>query len=44
MNNFEYAIPESVDKALEYLEMKQSQLKAGGIDLLDQMKEGLVSP
>ena len=44
MNNFEYAIPESLDKALEYLEVKQSRVKAGGIDLLDQMKEGLVTP
>jgi xanthine dehydrogenase YagS FAD-binding subunit len=44
MNNFEYAIPESVDKALEYLEAKNARLKAGGIDLLDQMKEGLISP
>ena len=37
MNNFEYAIPESLDKALEYLEVEQSRVKAGGIDLLDQM-------
>ena len=44
MNNFEYAIPESLDKALEYLEVKQSRLKAGGIDLLDQMKEDLIAP
>ncbi len=44
MNNFEYALPESIDKALEYLDVKESKLKAGGIDLLDQMKEGLINP
>jgi len=44
MNNFEYALPESIGKAVEYLQAPGSRLKAGGIDLLDLMKEGQISP
>ena len=44
MKNFEYAFPDSIEKSLEYLKSKSSMLKAGGIDLLDLMKEDLVHP
>jgi xanthine dehydrogenase YagS FAD-binding subunit len=44
MNNFEYALPESIDKTLEYLQVPEARLKAGGIDLLDLMKEELIAP
>jgi xanthine dehydrogenase YagS FAD-binding subunit len=44
MKNFEYAIPESIEKTLEYLSPSNAILKAGGIDLLDRMKEQLESP
>lgn len=43
MNNFEYATPENVKEAIQYLGPKTA-LKAGGVDLLDLMKEGLTSP
>jgi xanthine dehydrogenase YagS FAD-binding subunit len=44
MNNFEYALPESIGKAIEYLQVPGARLKAGGIDLLDMMKEELIAP
>ncbi len=44
MNNFEYAIPDSLDKTFEYLRSSHTQVKAGGIDLLDLMKEDLAAP
>ena len=44
MKNFEYAVPESIEKTFEYLNASNTVLKAGGIDLLDRMKERLVSP
>lgn len=44
MKNFEYAIPESIDKAIEYLNTSKASLKGAGIDLLDLMKEQLISP
>ncbi len=44
MKNFEYAVPDSIEKTFEYLESSKAILKAGGIDLLDMMKEQLISP
>jgi len=44
MKNFEYAIPETIEKALEYLDSSKTVLKGGGIDLLDLMKEQLLAP
>lgn len=44
MNKFEYAIPESLADSFEYLETPEAVAKAGGIDLLDLMKEGLATP
>lgn len=43
MNSFEWAEPATVDEALALLE-RGAVAKAGGIDLLDLMKEGLVAP
>jgi xanthine dehydrogenase YagS FAD-binding subunit len=44
MKNFEYAVPDSIEKAIEYLNASKASLKGGGIDLLDLMKEQLVEP
>ena len=44
MKNFEYAVPESIEKTFEYLNASNTTLKAGGIDLLDRMKEQLEAP
>jgi len=44
MKNFEYAIPESIEKAIKYLDTSKATIKGAGIDLLDMMKEGLESP
>ncbi len=44
MNNFEYALPQRLSDAFGFLKAKKSFLKAGGIDLLDQMKEGILAP
>jgi len=44
MKNFECAVPESIEKTFEYLNSSKSVLKAGGVDLLDLMKEQLESP
>ncbi|HJZ86227.1 MAG TPA: FAD binding domain-containing protein [Polyangia bacterium] len=43
MNRFEYVIPKSVDQVVALLK-GGAVLKAGGIDLLDQMKEGTIAP
>jgi xanthine dehydrogenase YagS FAD-binding subunit len=43
MNRFEYADAASVTDAIE-LTIKGSSLKAGGVDLLDLMKENLAAP
>jgi xanthine dehydrogenase YagS FAD-binding subunit len=44
LKNFEYAIPENVEKAFEYLQPSGTTIKSGGIDLVDLMKEDLVAP
>jgi len=44
MKNFEYTVPESIEKTFEYLNSPKAVLKAGGVDLLDLMKEQLESP
>jgi xanthine dehydrogenase YagS FAD-binding subunit len=44
MKNFEYAVPESIDKAIDYLNSSKTILKGGGIDLFDLMKEDLIEP
>jgi len=43
MHAFEWADATSVDEAIQ-LTVKGSAIKAGGVDLLDLLKEGLVSP
>jgi xanthine dehydrogenase YagS FAD-binding subunit len=44
MNKFEYAKPKSVEEVFQYLNEPGSVIKAGGIDLLDMMKENILSP
>ena len=44
MNKFEYAVPKKIDEVFTFLKEPGSQIKAGGIDLLDLMKEGLTQP
>ena len=45
MNRFEYADADSVDSAIALLKGKDgAAVKAGGVDLLDLMKEGLATP
>jgi xanthine dehydrogenase YagS FAD-binding subunit len=44
MNNFEYGQPENIDQALQQLDTPGAVLKAGGVDLLDLMKEGIAAP
>ena len=44
MTRYEYAVPQSVAEVFEYLEGTQSVIKAGGVDLLDLMKEDLLAP
>lgn len=44
MNNFEYIIPNSADDVVAQLKTKSTVIKAGGVDLLDMMKEGLAAP
>ncbi len=43
MNKFEYAQPKSIAEVFQYLK-DDSKIKAGGVDLLDLMKEGLSEP
>lgn len=44
MNRFEYVSPSSLSEALAQLLEPGAVAKAGGVDLLDRMKEGLVAP
>ncbi len=44
MTKYEYAIPESAAEIFEYLGENNALIKAGGIDLLDLMKEDLLTP
>jgi xanthine dehydrogenase YagS FAD-binding subunit len=44
MRNFEYALPDKIKDAFEYLDEQGTQLKGGGIDLLDLLKEDLITP
>lgn len=44
MNKFEYAEPKSVDEVFQYLNEPGSIIKAGGIDILDLMKENILLP
>jgi len=44
MNKFEYAAPGKLEDAFSFLQAQDSVVKAGGIDLLDLMKEGLSAP
>lgn len=44
MNKFEYAVPKKINEVYAYLKEPGSQIKAGGIDILDLMKEGLAMP
>lgn len=44
MKKFEYAQPASTQEVFQYLNEPGSVIKAGGIDLLDMMKENLLSP
>jgi xanthine dehydrogenase YagS FAD-binding subunit len=43
MNRFEYATPATIDQAIASMK-PDAAFKAGGIDLLDRMKEGLARP
>ncbi|MFZ1290060.1 MAG: FAD binding domain-containing protein [Melioribacteraceae bacterium] len=44
MKNFEYAQPQKLKEVFQYLDEPNTVIKAGGIDLLDLMKEDLLSP
>ena len=44
MNAFEFASPRSVAEALELLSQKGAVAHAGGVDLLDRLKEDLEAP
>lgn len=44
MKPFELGLPQNIKETLTYLKKKNTFLKAGGIDLLDLMKEGILSP
>ena len=44
MNKFEYAQPKSVDEVFQYLNEPGTVIKAGGIDILDLMKENILAP
>jgi xanthine dehydrogenase YagS FAD-binding subunit len=45
MKTFDYMVAENLDAALaEYSDAKKPTLKAGGIDLIDLMKERIVTP
>jgi xanthine dehydrogenase YagS FAD-binding subunit len=44
MKKFEYAQPEDVSNVFTLLEEPNSAVKAGGVDLLDLMKEGIYQP
>jgi xanthine dehydrogenase YagS FAD-binding subunit len=42
MKNFEYAVPDSIEKAIEYLSGSKAILKGGGNDVIDLLKEDLM--
>ena len=44
MKKFEYGMAKNLAGAFEFLKESEAKIKAGGIDLLDLMKEGLESP
>lgn len=44
MNKFEYALPKKLQDVFAFNKTPNSLLKAGGIDLLDLMKEGITTP
>ncbi len=44
MNRFEYTRAVSVEQAIAQLKDPDVVVKAGGVDLLDRMKEGLIAP
>ncbi len=44
MNEFEYIIPQNLSEALPLLTEKNTVIKAGGIDMLDLMKEEILHP
>ncbi|KAA3610922.1 MAG: xanthine dehydrogenase family protein subunit M [Calditrichaeota bacterium] len=44
MNKFEYGIAKNIEGAFDFLKEPDSKIKAGGIDVLDLMKEGLEAP
>ena len=45
VNQFDYAKPKLLDEALEILERSENHfLLAGGTDLIDMLKEGIVQP
>jgi len=44
MNNFEYALPSKVEEVFEYLKSGETMIKAGGVDIIDLMKEELIAP
>jgi xanthine dehydrogenase YagS FAD-binding subunit len=44
MNNFEYALPTDVSEVFQYLNTADAIIKAGGVDIVDLMKEELITP
>jgi xanthine dehydrogenase YagS FAD-binding subunit len=44
MNKFEYAKPGSINEVFQYFDEPGAVIKAGGIDLLDLMKENIIAP
>lgn len=44
MNRFEYVTPENLEEAFSFLDREDAQVKGGGIDMLDLMKEGISAP
>jgi xanthine dehydrogenase YagS FAD-binding subunit len=44
MNNFEYAIPVEINEVFRYLDTAEAVIQAGGVDLIDLMKEELIVP
>jgi xanthine dehydrogenase YagS FAD-binding subunit len=44
MRNFAYVLPETVEQASSEAKLTGAVLKAGGVDLLDLMKGGIIAP
>jgi len=44
MNNFEYALPADLTDVFRYLNTDSAMLKAGGVDIIDLLKEELILP